>query len=469
MTTKLKKNLFYNITYQLFNIALPLITVPYISRTLGVESNGIYSYTYSIVNYFMIFAMLGISNYGNRRIAKKRDNKKYLSSEFISIYIVQAALSTLSIFTYILYSIFIAEYKTISFIEILFLLSTLLDISWLYFGLEDFKTTVLRNGIIKALSVILILIFIHNSNDTNTYTIIMSASTLLSQIILWIGVKKHIDISFTEITLRKVTSHFKGIIILFIPVISYSVYKIMDKIMLGAMYSIDEVAFYEYAEKVINIPIGIVTAIGTVMLPKASNLIEKQNKQQAQKYLYKSLEIVCFMSIPCCLGLIVVANSLSTLFLGEEYARTGIIMQFLAITFLFTAWANIIRTQWLIPNEKDSIYVTTTIIGALINLIINLLLIPQYGGVGAAIGTIASEFWIMSSQSFLVRKDFTLKPILNSLIHFTITGGIMFAIVALIEGFVQNKVFCIISQILAGTALYLILNFNYLTKYLKIK
>ncbi len=469
MANKLKKNLFYNIAYQLLNVALPLITVPYVSRVLGVESNGIYSYTYSIVNYFMIFAMLGISNYGNRRIAKVRDNKKRLATEFATIYTVQALLSLISIILYTFYCIFFSNYKIVSYIEILFLISTLLDISWLYFGLEEFKTTVARNSIVKILSVIFILIFVHNSTDINIYTFIMSGSTMLSQFILWFGIKKHVNLKLAKITFKKVRSHFKGILILFIPVISYSIYKIMDKIMLGAMYSIDEVAFYEYAEKVINIPIGIVTAVGTVMLPKISNLVSQNNSSSIKQYLYKSLEIITFMAIPCCLGLIAISNNLSTLFLGNEYARTGIIMQFLSITFLFTAWANVVRTQWLIPNEKDSIYIGTTIAGACLNFIINLILIPRYGGVGASIGTICSEFLIMFTQSFLSRKSIKFQKVMRQIALFATTGTVMFIIIVALGHAIPNKTVCLISQIITGTAIYGALNLKFLYRILKNK
>ena len=273
MITKLKMNLLYNIAYQLLNLCLPIVTVPYISRTLGVEGNGIYSYTYSIVNYFMIFAMLGISNYGNRTIAKNKDDKEKLSKEFLSIYLLQCFFTSVSIIVYLFYCLFISEYSVISLIEIIFLFSTLLDISWLYFGLEEFKKTVTRNVVVKVLSLILIFLLVKTSNDLILYTAIMSLSTLISQIVLWISIRKYITLKEVKLNKKDIKKHIKGIIILFIPVISYSIYKIMDKIMIGLLNSVEEVAYYEYAEKIINIPIGFITALGTVMLPKISNLV----------------------------------------------------------------------------------------------------------------------------------------------------------------------------------------------------
>lgn len=464
MASKLQKNILYNIGYQLLNIALPLITVPYVSRTLGVESNGIYSYTYSIVNYFMIFAMLGISNYGSRRIAKIHDKQDKLSSEFTSIFIIQATLSLVAIFVYLIYGFCFARYHTITIIEVLFLISTLLDISWFYFGIEEFKTTTLRNSIVKVLSVILILMFVHTATDLHTYAFIMGGAALLSQIILWAGLKKHVALSIHGLSFKKIYSHLKGIVILFIPVISYSIYKIMDKIMLGSMYSIDEVAFYEYAERIINIPIGIISAIGTVMLPKMSNLISKNDDTSVKSYIYKSLETIMFMAIPCCLGIISISGSLTVILLGEEYQRTEIIMQFLSFTLLFTAWANVIRTQWLIPKEKDGIYIWSTIIGACLNFTINLLLIPKYGGIGASIGTICSEFLIMFIQSFLSRKSISFRKIIKNIFHFSISGIIMFILIISLTKICNNPVLQLIVQVAIGTISYSIMNLHFIRK-----
>lgn len=460
--TKLKKNLLYNIIYQILNLCLPIFTVPYISRTLGVEKSGIYSYTYSIVNYFMIFGMLGISNYGNRKIAKCRDNKKELSKEFISLYALQMILTTISLIVYILYCIFIANYTIISCIEILFLISSLLDISWLYFGLEEFKKTVTRNILIKIISFIFIILLVKNTQGIYIYTIIMAGSTFISQLILWKNINKYIDFNIYKLNKKDIIKHIKGTIVLFIPVISYSVYKIMDKIMIGMLSDIQEVGYYEYAEKIINIPIGFITALGTVMLPKVANLAEKKDLDSIKHYLFKSLKFIMFFAIPSCLGLIAISSEFAVLFLGNAYERTGTIIKYLSITIVFTAWANVIRTQWLIPREEDKKYICTTILGALINLIINCLLIPKIGAIGASIGTICSEFFIMFSQSFLSRKDIEFKKCFGSVIYYIITSIIMFVIIIVLCDNIKNDLFKVIMKCVLGVLIYGSLNYKYI-------
>lgn len=460
--TKLKKNFIYNIVYQILNLSLPIITVPYVSRTLGVEGSGIYSYTYSIVNYFMIFGMLGISNYGNRRIAKCRDSKKNLSREFISLYTLQITLTTISLLVYVLYCIFISSYTIVSWIEILFLISNLLDISWLYFGLEEFKKTVTRNILIKIISLIFILLFVKSAEEIYIYTLIMAGSTVISQLILWKDIKKYVDFKSYTLDKKDVIKHVKGTLILFIPVISYSIYKIMDKIMLGLLSNIEEVGYYEYAEKIINIPIGFITALGTVMLPKVSNLVEKKEFDKIKDYLFKSLKFIMFFAIPSCLGLIAIGSEFAVLFLGNAYERTGIIIKYLSVTIVFTAWANVIRTQWLIPKENDKIYISTTILGALLNLFINLLLIPKVGAVGASIGTICSEFLIMFLQSFLSRKEIEFNVILKPVVYFVITSAIMFFMIKIVGDYINNNLIRIIMECVLGVGIYGILNYKYI-------
>ena len=89
---KLRKNLIYNIFYQILIIILPLITAPYISRVLGSHNVGVYSYTQAFANYFYLFAMLGVNNYGNRTIAAVRDDRYEVSKTFWEIFSFQFIL-----------------------------------------------------------------------------------------------------------------------------------------------------------------------------------------------------------------------------------------------------------------------------------------------------------------------------------------------------------------------------------------
>lgn len=459
----LRRNYAYNILYQLLNILLPLVTVPIISRALGPDASGIYSYTYSIVGYFMIFGMLGISNFGNRKVAKSRDNPLSLKKSFLSIYRIQLCLNMIMLIIYLVYAFAFAQYKTISLIETFFLLSNMLDISWLYFGLEEFKKPVLRNIAVKLITLFFIICFVKSPASLTIYTLIMSVGTAISQMILWVGVRKYFTENRVVVVKKDVLKNMRGIVILFIPVISYSIYKMMDIIMLGIQSDMAEVGYYQYAEKIIGIPLGFIAALGNVMLPQLSNLVANRKIIKAKSYIRRSLNYIMFFTIPCVFGLIAISNEFSVLFLGSEYARTGTILVFLSVTLVFTAWATVVRTQWLIPTEKDNIYVRTTIVGAVLNFVVNLILIPIIGGVGAAIGTIVSEFMIMFLQSFLVRKDLKFSKMVKPVLLFSVKGLLMFVLIMIASNVLpQDPVLRLSVKLLLGVSIYLVLNISFI-------
>lgn len=465
--SELKKNLIYNILYQILIIILPIITVPYVSRVLGTEGVGTYSYTYSIAYYFMLVSMLGINNYGNRQVAKARNNKEKLSKEFLSIYVIQVVTTILMIIAYIAYIVlFDIDYLKISIIQIIYVISSLFDVNWFFFGIEKFKFTVSRNTIVKVLSFVFILIFVKTETDTWKYTLILALSTLTSQIFLFIMLRKYIKIE--RISFKHVKKHIKPCIILFIPIISYSIYRVMDKIMLGNMSTISEVGFYENAEKIINIPVGLITALGTVMLPRISNLIANGEKNLIEEYMKKSVELILFIGLPMIFGLMAISENFSVSFLGEDFRKSGDIMFLLSPTILFISIANVIRTQYLIPNEKDKEYVIATICGAIVNLIFNIILIPKLGSIGACIGTLLAEFTVMLYQIILVRKKIQICAYLKNGIRFLVTSLLMFIIVFSLNFLnIKNIILLLIIQIVVGIIIYGIFNINYIINLLK--
>ena len=463
-----KKNFLYNIIYQVFILIIPLITAPYLARVVGVKGVGIYSYTYSIVNYFMLLTLLGVNNYGNRSIAKARDNKVKLSKTFWSIYSLQLLMGIIMIIVYFIYiTLFGIKYKTIATIQSIFIVSAMLDINWLFFGLEEFKKTITRNTIIKVGTIILIFVLVKSSNDLWKYTTIMSSMTLIGQLVLWSFIKKRIK--FVKIKWEDIKQHIKPNLVLFIPVIAVSIYKIMDKIMLGSLTIVSEVGFYENAEKIINVPLALITALGTVMLPKMSNLIAKGDKKQSEKYISKSTKFVMFLSFAMCTGLIGVGYHFAPFFFGREFQKTGILIMMLSITLPFLSFANVLRTQYLIPREKDKIYIKSVFLGAITNLIMNFIFIPLYDSVGACIGTIAAEFAVMFYQAMAIRKELPIKKYIIKDIPFLIKSLIMLAIIYPFNYLHISSIVRLIIQVGLGCIVYGLLNIKYILSIVDIK
>ena len=461
--SKLSTNFVYNIIYQLLVIILPLITAPYVSRVLGVEGVGTYSYIYSIAYYFCLFGMLGISNHGNRSVAMVRDDKEKLSCTFWSIYKIQFTTTMLSSVCYLIFVIcFFQGDKTVAFLDTFYLISYVLDINWFYFGLEQFKLTVTRNMFFKILSVLCTFIFVKTENDLWKYTLILAFGTMLSQAYLWMHLHKFIN--YHNNNWREIVKQIKPIFVLFIPVIAYSIYKVMDKIMLGSMSSVQQVGLYENADKIIGIPVGIITAFGTVMMPRISALSSINNVKQIEKYNSKSFLYFSILSIGMTFGLVGISKILPEVYFGEEFIGCGQLIAGLSVTLIFMTWANIIRTQYLIPKKIDKPYVVSTIYGAVVNLIFNSLLIPKFQAKGALVGTVLAEFFVFIVQAFYVNKDFKVFKYIKPTIPFFLFGFLMSVIVFVIGEYGGASISILLIQILTGICIYVILSFIYLAK-----
>lgn len=450
--TSIKKNFIYQMIYQILIIILPFVTSPYIARTIGAEGLGTYSYSYSIAYYFVLFSMLCLANYGNRAVAQCRDNQKNLNETFSNIVTLHIAFSFICCVVYILYVFFLANEKLYAGIQFTYVLSGLFDVSWFYFGIEKFKLTVTRNIIIKILNVVCVFVFVRNANDLWKYCAIMAVGMLISQISLWFPLNKFV--AFQKPTWKKMKPHIEPLLILFIPAIAVSLYKYMDKIMIGAMSNKTQLGFYENAEKVINIPLTIITSFGTVMLPKMSNLVASHNREKTNQYISLSMKYVMCLSFALAFGLAGIGKVFAPVFWGQEFMLSGVLIMGLSITIPFMSFANIIRTQFLIPSEKDKEYLSSVIGGAVVNLIANTLLISKIGAIGATIGTILAEIFVCVIQTLSVRKELPVLRYIKSIWMFAVFGVAMFVGVFYIGNALENKVSTLFLQIICGMLIY---------------
>ena len=397
------KNFLLNIVYQGLTLVFPLVTVPYISRSLGVEGIGVYSYTYSIAYMFMLVGMLGINNYGNRSIARVRDDRGELSRTFCSIYAFQLIINLAAVVAYCAYILVLQpQYGIIDWIQLIYVVSICFDVNWFFFGLEKFKLTIVRNLMIKVASLVFILLLVRSESDLWLYTLIMAGSTFASQLYLFILLPRYVCLVMPRP--REVLSHGKEVLVLFVPVLAFSIYRVMDKTMIGAMASVEELGYFENAEKIINIPVAVISALGTVMLPRMSYILADP-KADYKKTIRESMQLALMLSTAMAAGLIVISGDAAEVLFGPGFEKSGVTISLLAVTVVASAWSNVVRTQYLIPRGLDSVYVGSTIGAAVLNLAINIFAIPRWGAYGACVGTIAAECFIVIFQSVTTRKE----------------------------------------------------------------
>lgn len=455
------KNFLLNVAYQMLTYIFPLITVSYISKRLGVDNVGIYSYTYSIVYMFMLVGMLGINNYGNREIAKVRDNREELSRVFWSIYRLQLMVVGIAIVGYLSYLfLWCKAYKEIAAIQFLYLVSVCFDINWFYFGLEKFKLTITRNCIIKVLSLVLILCFVKTEGDLAVYTYIMAGSTVASQLYLIFSLHKYVN--RVKTTLQDSLKRLKGCLLLFVPVLAFGIYRVMDKTMLGSLSTVTELGYYENAERLINIPISVINALGTVMLPRMAYLLEHKTSEDSKKMIYTSMKLALLLASVMAMGLYLIADDVSVVLFGEQFLKSGSIIKILSVTILASAWANVIRTQYLIPMRMDHIYVKSTVGGAIVNLILNTLLIGKYGSYGACVGTIVAEYFVILYQTICVRNELDIDEYAKMLLKDLLSVGIIMAIAYCVGCFFTTVVARLIVNILVSVLLFIVFHHEYI-------
>lgn len=460
--SKLKSNIIFSLAYQILVLIVPLITAPYVSRVIGVSGIGDYQFTFSIAHYFVLFSMLGVLNYGNREIAIVRDDPDQLSPKFWGIYSSQLLMGVCCLGIYYIYVVCFQTgmQQVLAFVQSIYVISGILDISWFYFGVEKFKFTTSISAIVKILTTTLIFLFVKDHSDVWIYAIIISAGELLNKLCFWIYLK-HI-ISFRKPFKGNWKKHFRPLVILFIPVIAVSLYKYMDKIMLGILMDTFEVGIYESAEKFINLPMCAIAAVGTVMLSRITNLKANSRNANVAQYNYISMSLVLYLSCGMTFGLYGISSVFIPWFYGTAFSQSSKVLNVLLPSIIFVSWANVIRTQNLLPNNRDNEYCISVLFGAVVNLVVNLIYIPKYGAIGAAIGTTISEATVCIIQSIVCRRDMDFKIYIKTNIPFLICGFVMYLIIHQVV--LKSSLHTVILRIAIGIGVYLALSLFFVRK-----
>ena len=454
-TSKVKANFIYNVAYHIFLIIVPLITTPYISRRLGAAGIGDYSFAYSIANYFSLFIKLGLNNYGNRVIAYNRDNKQKMSSEFWNIYCFQFILGIIITLIYLGYCFLFAENKEVSIYLVLFVISSGIDITWFFWGLEEFRTTVTRSFAIKILSTIAIFLFVKREQDVGIYTLILSIGFLGGQVFVWPLLRKYID--FVKPTKTEVIKHIKPNLLLFLPAIAVSLYKIMDKIMLGLMSTKVEVGFYESSEKIIKIPMAIIESLGAVMQPRMSNLVSNHTiSSKLYEMIKKSTLVAVFFSTLLGFGIMSVAKEFVPIFYSKGFEKCVVLFKILLPSCMFLSFTNVIKSQYLLPNQKDKEYMIALFTGAAINLIANALLIPSQASVGAALGTLLAEMGVCIVIAIIAWRGIPIKEYIKITAPFVTAGLIMYITGIHVDVLLMGEIPDLLIKIVASGVVYCI-------------
>lgn len=415
---------------------------------------GTYTYVANIANYFTIFAMLGFNNYGSKMIAATKHNENELAHTFSSIRKLQCLMATVVVAIYLLFiSLCIPEHKSLYFIESLWIINCFIDINWFFWGMEKVKLTVNRNLIIKLITLLGVFIFVRSRNDILIYAFILVIGTILSDIYLISQVKKYVK--GTKTTFYEMIAHIKPCIALFIPIVAMSIYQQMDKTMLGVLSTYEQVGYYSSADKIVNIPLGIITGLGTVSLPRIVSLISENKIMEYKKVVEKSISLVMFMCSAIAFGILAVSQEFVPLFFGREFLPCVSLVSFLTFVIFFKAISTVLVNQILIPNDNEKYYIISVFIGAFINLILNYSLIRKFDAVGAVYATLISELIVCFIQIFICFNYLNTLKIIGKNFQYIILGILMYGLVRKVAVLIKDTSLfqrSILEILLGGTA-----------------
>ncbi len=466
MNKSVTKNYIYNLIYQILIMVIPLITTPYLARVLGAEKLGIYNYTLSVVTYFVLIGSLGVALYGQKEIAYVQDDIEVRSRKFYNIFFMKCCTMVISLMIFYVVFCLQGEYHVFYSILILEMVANVFDISWYFQGLEEFKKTIGRNLLIKITALVLIFIFIKNESDLNLYFWIYVLTNFIGNISLWGYMPKYVKP--VEWKKLKIISNLKPCIILFIPQIATQIYTVLDKTMIGSMVSdISEVAYYEQPQKIVKIALALITALGTVMLPRVANYFAKKEYKKIKNAMENSFGFAAMLSVPMMFGFIAISKSLIPWFLGPGYENSIIILEVISPIIIFISFTNVIGMQYLLPTKRDKHFTISVVSGAITNLVANFLFIKMFKSVGAAIATDISELVVLIVMVYFTKNNFNYREIFKNLFKYIIFGVIMLISCFIIELIFTPSFKCMIIQTIVGIIIYLVLLVVFKDKFLK--
>lgn len=457
----LKLNFIMNVILTVSTIVFPLIIYPYISRILLPEGVGKVALALSIISYFTIFSQLGIPVYGLRIAAQLRDDKKSLTKAVQELFIINMITTFIAYILLFGIIFFIPQLKEEKLLYIIIGSSIILNtigMEWLFKGLEEYTYITIRSIIFKIIGLILVFLLIHSKADYIVYGVIIIVSGYLGFILnfifsfKWINFKLLKDYNFKQ--------HLKPIFVFFAMSCAITVYTNLDTVMLGFMKTNTDVGYYSVAVKVKIVLAGLITALGTVLLPRSSYYIKQNLFDEFKKISTKSMSFIFVFSIPLMIYFLLFAKYTVLFLFGSAFNGSIVPMQVIMPTLLFIGITHLIGFQIMVPLGKENLVLYSVIAGAVVDVILNFILIPRYSAAGAALGTVFAELCVLIFQ-VVVMKNYVLNNIKNQE-YIKIVAAILLAIAIslYLVKFSYNNLFAIIISassffVVYMTALYL--------------
>ena len=454
----MSKNAIFNMFNKFLTIVFPLVTISYVSRILGANGIGIVSSIQNFSTYFMMVAALGIPSYGVRAIAQSKFNKEKSNLVFTELFILNLLSTLICVVLYFLFINFIIEIefdKRLYYIFSSLVIFNIFNIEWVYQGFEEYSYITIRNFTIKLLSLFMLFIFVRNQNDIIGYSLILCFGTVGNYILNMINVKKFVWFDFKEIDIKK---HIEPVFTFFGSVLAIEIYSLLDITMLTYFSNPTCVGYYSNSTKIVKTIAGTVTAISAVLLPRLSQYFIEKNNEKVKEVSLKFLDLTYLLTVPCMIGLFLLADQIVLCLLGENFIPSIMTIRILSFLILFMPLSGGVFCQLLLTSGREKKYLCSVLIGAVVNVILNLILIPKFLQNGAAFASVISEIIVCISMILFTKQFIDIKTKFKSKINIfgasTLLGISVLIIKFLCNIFNINLFISLIFEISTGIFIY---------------
>lgn len=453
----INRNATYNIINNAFSILFPLITFPYISRVLGAENTGKVNFGNSIVSYFSLLASLGVTTHAIRECASVRSDRQKLSdvaSQIFSINILSMAIAYTALAVTLVFAESLQSYRYLIFVQSLTILFTTVGTGWLNTAMGDFKYITIRTVLVQVLSLLLLLLFVREREDYIRYVYISVLASSGANIWNIFYRRKYCKVSFVKD--MKIRHHFKSIMVLFSMLIAQTVFVSTDTTILGLEHGDVETGLYGVSTKIYSIVNTVIASVAWVVMPELSELFSKKEYGKINSVLKYSMNIIIVLGVPAITGLNLLTQEIIITLSGFEYIKAALSLHILTVALAFSFAGGFIGNIILLPSKKENIMLVGSMISAVINLVLNLILIPHYGlNAAAATTAVANGVGFLFGIPF-VDKNISLKGVGSMLKAPVIGAAVMAAAVSVMKSVQFNIYAKTFSCIVAGAVIYIL-------------
>lgn len=455
MKSNIAKNYFSVLFYQFVTIGTPLLMTPYISRVLGPTVVGLDAYIYSFVQLFMLIVLLGLPMYASKKIAQAKScsESNELFSELFSFQLILTINTTL---VYVLFIILFSKYQLLLSLYLITVVSTGIDTSWYFVGKEKISTIMLRNIVVRLVTVVCIFLLVKTNEDLWKYIFISGSSLLVGQIVTGRMALK--EVAHFQFTLRFIKKHTIPIMILFIipfmSVVSVSICKILLEIWSGQV----KVGMFSQAYKLYIIVISFISTINSVFLPKIAREFVNNNHEKIKHYIHFSIRLITVVAIPLSVGLLMTSHTFIPLLLGKKFKEVSLILNIVALSFVFKGLKNVFGIQYLMATNKSKEYAISTIIETSITIVTCYLLLKNgFQALSPAIALLFGTIGGLIAELFYSRKGYSVKYLFSVIGKYTFLSLIMGLIIQLVSIYIRGSEGVLLAtQISSGILTYII-------------